>query len=86
MLTIYAQIFVGGLEDSKGPSLIGFAAVAALQVLCFRNLRCNACGVDPGEPRAPRTAKTTTQDCVMLSPANQVYQDPQSSQVPLMWT
>lgn len=58
------------------------AAVAAIQVLCIRSMRCKACVVDPGGPGAPRTEKTTTQDCIMLSPHNQVYHEPQTSQVP----
>ena len=53
----------------------------ALQVLCVRSMRCKASGVDDGDPSAPRTEKTTAHDCVLLSPRNQVYHDPQSSQV-----
>lgn len=53
----------------------------ALQVLCVRSMRCKASGVDDGDPSAPRTEKTTAHDCILLSPRNQVYHDPQSSQV-----
>lgn len=55
--------------------------VMTLQVLCVRTMRCVANGVDDGDPSAPRTEKTTAQDCILLSPRNQVYHDPQSSQV-----
>lgn len=55
--------------------------VVALQVLCVRGMRCKANGVDDGDPSAPRTEKTTSNDCILLSPRNQVYHDPQSSQV-----
>lgn len=51
-------------------------------MLCIRSTRCKACVVDPGGPGAPRTEKTTTQDCIMLSPHNQVYHEPQTGQVP----
>uniref|UniRef100_A0A3P9BIK5 Somatostatin-like receptor F_48D10.1 n=1 Tax=Maylandia zebra TaxID=106582 RepID=A0A3P9BIK5_9CICH len=37
--------------------------------------------VHDGDPSVPRTEKTTAQDCILLSPRNQVYHDPQSSQV-----
>lgn len=56
-----------------------------LQVLCVRSLRCAANGVDDGEPSAPRTEKTTTQDCILLSPRNEVLHDAQSSQVEPQW-
>lgn len=52
-----------------------------LQVLCVRTMRCVANDVDDGDPSVPRTEKTTAQDCILLSPRNQVYHDPQSSQV-----
>lgn len=52
-----------------------------LQVLCMRGMRCKANGVDDCDPSAPRTEKTTSNDCILLSPCNQVYHDPQSSQV-----
>lgn len=55
--------------------------VVAMQVLCVRSMRCKASGVDDGDPSAPRTEKTTAHDCVLLSTRNQVYHDPQSSQV-----
>lgn len=69
------------MEDSKWQVLTDVAAGAAVQVLCVRSPRCRGCGVDPGDPSAPRAAKTATQDCVVLAPHNQVYQDPQTSQV-----
>lgn len=56
----------------------------SLQVLCVRSMRCAANGVDDGDPSAPRTEKTTAQDCILLSPRNEVYHDPQSSQVTRM--
>lgn len=53
-------------------------------------MRCIANDVDDGDPSVPRTEKTTAQDCILLSPRNQVYHDPQSSQVTsvcvLMWS
>ncbi|XP_044203481.1 somatostatin receptor type 5 [Thunnus albacares] len=52
----------------------------ALQGLCVR-MRCKTNGVDDGDPRAPRTEKSTANDCILLSTHNQVYHDPQSSQV-----
>ncbi|XP_037546433.1 somatostatin-like receptor F_48D10.1 [Nematolebias whitei] len=56
-----------------------------VQVLCVRSLRCAANGVDDGDPSAPRTEKTTTQDCILLSPRSEVPHDPQSSQVEPQW-
>uniref|UniRef100_H3D993 G-protein coupled receptors family 1 profile domain-containing protein n=1 Tax=Tetraodon nigroviridis TaxID=99883 RepID=H3D993_TETNG len=73
-------------NSCANPVLYGFLSDNLKQsfkkVLCVRSVRCDACGADPGEPGAPRSAKATTQDCVMLSPHIQVYQDPQTSQVP----
>ncbi|KAM4584714.1 somatostatin-like receptor F_48D10.1 isoform 3-T3 [Odontesthes bonariensis] len=51
------------------------------KVLCVKSMRCTANGVDDGDPSAPRTEKTTAQDCIQLSPRNEVYHDPQSSQI-----
>lgn len=62
------------------PSLQPIVAVA-LQVLCVRSVRCKTNGVNDGDPSAPRTEKSTAHDCVVLSPRNQAYRDPQSSQV-----
>ncbi|XP_062296887.1 somatostatin-like receptor F_48D10.1 [Scomber scombrus] len=48
--------------------------------LCVR-MKCKANGVDDGDPSAQRTEKSTANDCILLSTHNQVYHDPQSSQI-----
>lgn len=63
------------------PLQINGILLHTLQVLCMKSLRCTANGVDAGDPSAPRSEKTTAQDCMLLSSRNQVYHDPQSSQV-----
>uniref|UniRef100_A0A3P9MTA6 Somatostatin-like receptor F_48D10.1 n=1 Tax=Poecilia reticulata TaxID=8081 RepID=A0A3P9MTA6_POERE len=52
-----------------------------IKVLCIKGMRCAANGVDDGDPSAPRTEKTTAQDCILLSPRNEVHHDAQSSQI-----
>ncbi|XP_029707078.1 somatostatin-like receptor F_48D10.1 [Takifugu rubripes] len=72
-------------NSCANPVLYGFLSDNLKQnfkkVLCVRSMRCKACVVEPGGPGAPRTEKTTTQDCIMLSPHNQVYHEPQTGQV-----
>ncbi|KAF7223720.1 somatostatin-like receptor [Nothobranchius furzeri] len=72
-------------NSCANPLLYGFLSDNFKQsfrkVLCVRSMRCAANGVDDGEPSAPRTEKTTAQDCILLSPRNKVCNDPQSSQV-----
>lgn len=72
--------FLQNYNEVSKPLQMNFVVVA-LQVLCVRSMRCKASGVDDGDPSAPRTEKTTAHECVLLSPRNQVYHNPQSSQV-----
>ncbi|XP_041840176.1 somatostatin receptor type 5 isoform X3 [Melanotaenia boesemani] len=65
----------------KVPMKWPFQSSIKIEVLCVRRMRCTANGVDDGDPSAPRTEKTTAQDCVLLSPRNEFYHDPQSSQI-----
>ncbi|XP_016536224.1 somatostatin-like receptor F_48D10.1 isoform X1 [Poecilia formosa] len=72
-------------NSCANPLLYGFLSDNFKQsfrkVLCVKGMRCAANGVDDGDPSAPRTEKTTAQDCILLSPRNEVYHDAQSSQV-----
>ncbi|CAG5929070.1 unnamed protein product [Menidia menidia] len=81
----FFAVILSYANSCANPLLYGFLSDNFKQsfrkVLCVRSLRCAANGVDDGDPSAPRTEKTTAQDCILLSPRNEVYQDPQSSQV-----
>ncbi|CAK6973479.1 somatostatin-like receptor F_48D10.1 [Scomber scombrus] len=72
-------VLYGFLSDNFKQSFRKIIAVA-LQGLCVR-MKCKANGVDDGDPSAQRTEKSTANDCILLSTHNQVYHDPQSSQI-----
>nr|XP_020491517.1 somatostatin-like receptor F_48D10.1 [Labrus bergylta] len=81
----FFAVILSYVNSCANPVLYGFLSDNFKQsfrhVLCVRSMRCNTSGVDDGDPSAPRTEKTTAHDCVMLSTRNQVYHDPQSSQI-----
>ncbi|KAM7010136.1 somatostatin receptor type 5 isoform 2-T2 [Tautogolabrus adspersus] len=81
----FFAVILSYANSCANPVLYGFLSDNFKQsfrhVLCVRSMRCKASGVDDGDPSAPRTEKTTAHDCVMLSTRNQVYHDPQSSQI-----
>uniref|UniRef100_A0A8C2XND9 G-protein coupled receptors family 1 profile domain-containing protein n=1 Tax=Cyclopterus lumpus TaxID=8103 RepID=A0A8C2XND9_CYCLU len=77
----FFAVILSYANSCANPVLYGFLSDNFRQsfrkVLCVRNVRCKAKGVDDGDPSAPRTEKTT----VAPSPRNQAYHDPQRSQV-----
>ncbi|XP_074521528.1 somatostatin-like receptor F_48D10.1 isoform X2 [Halichoeres trimaculatus] len=80
----FFAVILSYANSCANPVLYGFLSENFKQsftkVLCIRSMRCKTNDADDGNG-APRTERTTAQDCVVLSPRNQVYQDPQSSQV-----
>ncbi|XP_074485077.1 somatostatin-like receptor F_48D10.1 [Sebastes fasciatus] len=81
----FFAVILSYANSCANPVLYGFLSDNFRQsfrkVLCVRSVRCKANGVDDGDPSAPRTEKTTAHDCVLLSPRNEAYHDPQSSQI-----
>ncbi|XP_026025990.1 somatostatin-like receptor F_48D10.1 isoform X2 [Astatotilapia calliptera] len=81
----FFAVILSYANSCANPFLYGFLSDNFKQsfrkVLCVRTMRCVANDVDDGDPSVPRTEKTTAQDCILLSPRNQVYHDPQSSQI-----
>ncbi|XP_076004170.1 somatostatin-like receptor F_48D10.1 [Genypterus blacodes] len=81
----FFAVILSYVNSCANPLLYGFLSDNFKQsfrkVLCVRSMRCKTNGVEDGDPTAPRTEKTTAHDCVLLSARNQVYQDPQSSQI-----
>ncbi|XP_026215474.1 somatostatin-like receptor F_48D10.1 [Anabas testudineus] len=81
----FFAVILSYANSCANPVLYGFLSDNFKQsfrkVLCVKGMRCKANGVDDGDPSAPRTEKTTSNDCILLSPRNQVYHHPQSSQV-----
>ncbi|GLD62460.1 somatostatin-like receptor F_48D10.1 isoform X2 [Lates japonicus] len=80
----FFAVILSYANSCANPVLYGFLSDNFKQsfrkVLCVKSMMCKANGVDDGDPSAPRTEKTTAHDCILLSPRNQVYHDPQSSQ------
>nr|XP_020451952.1 somatostatin receptor type 5-like isoform X1 [Monopterus albus]XP_020451953.1 somatostatin receptor type 5-like isoform X1 [Monopterus albus] len=81
----FFAVILSYVNSCANPVLYGFLSDNFKQsfrkVLSVRSMKCKSNGVDDGDPSAPRTEKTTAHDCILLSPHNQVYLDPQSSQV-----
>ncbi|KAM4750170.1 somatostatin-like receptor F_48D10.1 [Anableps anableps] len=81
----FFAVILSYANSCANPLLYGFLSDNFKQsfrkVLCVKGMRCAANGVDDGDPSAPRTEKTTAQDCIPLSPRNEVYHNPQSSQI-----
>ncbi|XP_041641899.1 somatostatin-like receptor F_48D10.1 [Cheilinus undulatus] len=81
----FFTVILSYANSCANPVLYGFLSENFKQsfrhVLCMRSMKCKASGVDDGDPSAPRTEKTTAHDCVVLSPRDQAYHDPQSSQI-----
>ncbi|KAJ0050447.1 hypothetical protein NL108_003672 [Boleophthalmus pectinirostris] len=82
----FFAVILSYANSCANPLLYGFLSDNFKQsfrkVLCVKSVRCQANDVDDGDPSAPRTEKTTTaQDGLLLSPRNQVYHQPQCSQI-----
>ncbi|KAM9314799.1 somatostatin-like receptor F_48D10.1 [Pholidichthys leucotaenia] len=81
----FFNVILSYANSCANPFLYGFLSDNFKQsfrkVLCVRSMRCAANGVDDGDPSAPRTEKTTAQNCILLSPRNQAYHDARSSQI-----
>ncbi|XP_029014993.1 somatostatin-like receptor F_48D10.1 isoform X1 [Betta splendens] len=82
----FFSVILSYANSCANPVLYGFLSDNFKQsfrkVLCLRGMRCKANGVDDSDPSAPRTEKTTSHnDCILLSPRNQVHHDAPSSQV-----
>ncbi|XP_013886195.1 somatostatin receptor type 5 [Austrofundulus limnaeus] len=81
----FFAVILSYANSCANPLLYGFLSDNFKQcfkkVLCVRRLKSSVNGVDDGDPSAPRTEKTTAQDCILLSPRDELYHDPQSSQV-----
>ncbi|XP_071387565.1 somatostatin-like receptor F_48D10.1 [Centroberyx affinis] len=81
----FFSVILSYANSCANPLLYGFLSDNFKQsfrkVLCVKSLRRKANGVEDGDPSAPRTEKTFTQDCTLLPPRNQDYHDLQSSQV-----
>ncbi|XP_038127764.1 somatostatin-like receptor F_48D10.1 [Cyprinodon tularosa] len=81
----FFAVILSYANSCANPLLYGFLSDNFKQsfrkVLCVKGLRCGVNGVDDGDPSAPRTEKTTAQDCILLSPRNDAYHDLQSSQI-----
>uniref|UniRef100_A0A3P8SYW5 G-protein coupled receptors family 1 profile domain-containing protein n=1 Tax=Amphiprion percula TaxID=161767 RepID=A0A3P8SYW5_AMPPE len=77
----FFAVILSYANSCANPVLYGFLSDNFQQsfrkVLCVRSMRCNANGVEHGDPSAPRTEKTTAHDCILFSPRT----DAQSSQV-----
>ncbi|KAM7418769.1 hypothetical protein PAMA_016072 [Pampus argenteus] len=71
-------VLYGFLSDNFKQSFRKITVVA-LRMLCVRSMRCKANGVDDGDPSAPRTEKSTANDCILLSPHNQISPHPPGS-------
>uniref|UniRef100_A0A665UA73 G-protein coupled receptors family 1 profile domain-containing protein n=1 Tax=Echeneis naucrates TaxID=173247 RepID=A0A665UA73_ECHNA len=82
----FFAVILSYANSCANPVLYGFLSDNFKQsfrkVLRVKIMRCKANGVDDGDPSAPRTEKTTAQDCVLLSPRNQVYHDSQTLTTP----
>ncbi|KAL6110412.1 sstr5 [Pungitius sinensis] len=78
----FFAVILSYANSCANPVLYGFLSDNFRQsfrkVLC---VRCKTNGVNDGDISAPRTEKSTAHDCMVLSPRNQAYRDPQSSQV-----
>ncbi|KAM9856949.1 somatostatin-like receptor F_48D10.1 [Aulostomus maculatus] len=81
----FFAVILSYANSCANPLLYGFLSDNFKQsfrkVLFVRSVWCKANGIDDGDPSAQRTDKTTPNDCALLSPHNQVYHDPQSSQI-----
>ncbi|CAL9700617.1 unnamed protein product [Knipowitschia caucasica] len=79
----FFAVILSYANSCANPVLYGFLSDNFKQsfrkVLCVKSVRCQTNGVDDGDPSAPRTEKT--QDCLLLSPRNQVYHHPQCGQI-----
>nr|XP_046234387.1 somatostatin-like receptor F_48D10.1 [Scatophagus argus] len=80
----FFAVILSYANSCANPVLYGFLSDNLKQsfrkVLCVKGMRCKASSVDDSAS-APRTEKTTAHECVLLSPRDQVYRDPQSSQI-----
>uniref|UniRef100_A0A8C6WRM0 G-protein coupled receptors family 1 profile domain-containing protein n=1 Tax=Neogobius melanostomus TaxID=47308 RepID=A0A8C6WRM0_9GOBI len=82
----FFTVILSYANSCANPVLYGFLSDNFKQsfrkALCVKSVRCQVNGVEDGDHSAPRTEKTTTaQDCLPLSPRNQVYCNLQCSQV-----
>uniref|UniRef100_A0A3P9H7L1 G-protein coupled receptors family 1 profile domain-containing protein n=1 Tax=Oryzias latipes TaxID=8090 RepID=A0A3P9H7L1_ORYLA len=81
----FFAVILSYANSCANPLLYGFLSDNFKQsfrkVLCVRSLQCTASGVDDGDPSAPRTEKSTAQDCILLSPQNEVHCHLQNSQI-----
>ncbi|XP_024115583.1 somatostatin-like receptor F_48D10.1 [Oryzias melastigma] len=81
----FFAVILSYANSCANPLLYGFLSDNFKQsfrkVLCVRSLRCTVSGVEDGDPSVPRTEKSTAQDCILLSPQNEMHRHPQNSQI-----